>query len=271
MAVEKIQDIPGYLSPAKLDQMLDEIAGFEIALEEDPTLPHLRNAYLQRSIAKCRQHTNRVHLYLQQARRFEKNVKVQVKEWELDLELKMAEKLADDTITRDQPSIEDRKAYAATQLRAEHERLAVLRVAAVDLADTIRIIKSKYDELKATSRDIVLQRQMVKDDAELFGSTGQEYSPPQARKDGTIPDGMAPPVRPDALDPKDLLDPAKRPEDLPEPKDEVHAAQIAAFFNGAAGSVKEPPAKEKAPEQPPPEPGKLAGTGGMSYDDLLSS
>lgn len=272
MAVEQIQDISGYLSHEQLEQMLDEIAGFEIRLEEDPTLPNLRNKYLQQTIAQCRAQTNRVHFYLQQARRFEKNVRVQLKEWELDVELKMAELLADDSIVRDQPSIEDRKALAITRLKPEHERLADLRVAAVDLSDTIRIIKSKYDELKATSRDIVLQRQMVKDDAEFFGKGMDSYTPPQARKDGTIPDGLTPPVRPGQIDPRDLLDPSKRPDDLPEPKDAQHAAHIAAFFNGAAGFIQEPPKKEEAPETPPPEPAKLAGAAsGMSYDDLLSS
>lgn len=265
---DPLAEVPNYLSAKQLEDMLDEIAGYSVDLAEDPTLPSLGSKYLTAKIAQCRQKTNRVHFYLQNARRYEKSLKIQAKTWELDLEMKMAMMLADDTITRDQPSIDDRKAYAASQLRAEHEQLAYLRVALVDLSDTIRIIKSKYDELKATNRDIVVQRQIVKDDKELFGNTGEGFTKPQTRKDGSVPDGMAPPIRPGRMDPKDLLDPSKRPEDLPEPKDAVHAAQIADFY-GAPLDAPLPPAAAPEPGPPPPPPPPPAQSVGLSYDDLI--
>lgn len=263
-----LEAIPSYLSSRQLEEMLDELSGYAVELAEDPTLPSLGAKYLMAKIAQCRKHTNRAHFYLQNARRYEKNLRVRAKEWELDLEMKTAMMLADDSITRDQPSIDDRKAYAASQLKAEHEQLAALRVAMVELGDTIRIIKSKYDELKATNRDIVTQRQIVKDDKELWGQGGG-YEPPQTRKDGTVPDGMTPAIKPGRVDPRDLLDPSKRPEDMPEPRDAVHAAQIADFFSAPAPAVSVPPAVQpvEKPAPPPPPPPKQVG---MSYDDLLS-
>lgn len=260
--VKNPREVVGYISPEKLDSMLTEISGFEVKLEEDPTLPELGARYLQSRIAQCRQFLNRTQYYLQITRRYEKNLKRAEKAFELDLELKIAELLANDTLVRQQSAAQDRRALAVSMLRDEHENLARFKVEFQDLDGTIRIIKAKYDDLRHTNQDIKLQRQLVKDDRTGWESGDGGYVKPQSREDRTIPGGLPPPVRTEEINPEDLLDPEKRPEDLPEPKSPSHARQISSFFanrpSQAPKSIPEPDAETTAPV-----------VTGMSYEDLL--
>jgi len=150
-------------------------------------------------------------------------------------------------------------------LRQEHEVLARFRVEIQNLDDTVRLVKARYDDLRHTNGDIKLQRQLVKD--EIAGLADGGYAPPQSREDKTIPGGLPPPVRPESINPDDLLDPAKRPDDLPEPRNPSHAKQIANFFGNkpvreATPATKAAPADE-APEEPAP------AVRSVSYEDLL--
>src|SRR5271157_5300473 len=91
-----------------LDQILIEIAEYQVELKEDPTLPELGTKYLQRILAQCRNYLNRTQYYYQMVKRIERELKVNLKMTELDLEFKIKEKLADDVLVRKEPSIEDR-------------------------------------------------------------------------------------------------------------------------------------------------------------------
>lgn len=257
--IDDPREVPGYIDDAKLDAILEEVSGYQVDLVEDPTAPEHGSRYVQRAIAQCRQYLNRTQHYLQITKRFERNLKKAEKAFELDLELKVAELLANDTLVRQQPAAQERKALATSMLRDEHENLAKFRVALQGLDGAIRIIKSRYDDLRHTNQDIKLQRQLIRDDRMDWEGDGG-YVKPQAREDGTIPGGLPPPVRPEGLDPKDILDPSKRPEDLPEPKNPSHAKQISNFFAKKPELQQGPPAAEK--------PAPLAA--GVSYDDLLA-
>jgi hypothetical protein len=221
---------PTEFSKDQLNQILEEISIFKVDLEEDPTQPHLGTRYLQRVIAQCRQYLNRVQFYLQQVKRYEKNLRHDVKQHELDLEFKMNEKLADDALVRRQQSIADRRAVAITLLKEEHDVLSHLRIGLLDVEETVKLIKTKYDDLGRTNGDIKLQRQLIRDDKQdqLHGDEG--YSAPQTRQDRTVPGGLRPPIMPKQIAPSDLLDPNARPEDMPEPRNTVHAGMIADFF-----------------------------------------
>ena len=74
-----------YLGPA-LDKILEEIAGYQIDLEPDPTQPHLGARYLNETLAKCRNFTNRTMHYLQLMKRQERDVRMEVKLMESDLD-----------------------------------------------------------------------------------------------------------------------------------------------------------------------------------------
>lgn len=215
----------------KLDQMLEEVAGYSVELEADPTLPHLGLKYLQQVLARCRNFTNRTLFYLQAVLRAEKDLKTVIKYSELDLEFKMREKLADDAVVRAQPSIEDRKAVAAGLLRAETENLSRLQVELIDVQETAKILRTRYQDLQRTANDIKLQRTMVRDDQQDQLGGGQGYAKPQVNQDGSVQGGLPAPVSLKPVDPKDILDPETRPADLPEPKDAAHAGQIAAFLS----------------------------------------
>jgi hypothetical protein len=211
--------------------ILEEIAAFEVELAEDPTLPDLGVRYLNSRVALCRKYLNRVIYYMQTIGKQVKELTVETRQMELDLELKLAQKLADDPEVRKQPSIEDRKALATMLLRPEHDNLSALRLELLDAAETYKIVKLKHQDLIRTNADVKSQRQLVRDDADAQMAGQHGYSKPQARQDRSVPDGMPPPVSPGAIDPKDLLDPEKRPADMPEPMDEMHAQQIADFFS----------------------------------------
>lgn len=206
-----------------LEKILEEIVEYQVPLEEDPTLPQLGTKYLQRVLAQCRNYMNRVQYYMQQTMRYEKNLRMEIKMTELDLEFKVKEKLADDAIVRQQRAIDDRRALAETQLKPEFENLAQLRVRLIDVEETVKLIKSKYADLKQTNQDIKTQRNLVRDDKEAWGKGEEGYNRPQVGQDRSIPGGLPAPVKPEPVSPADILDPTKRPEDLPEPLNEAHA------------------------------------------------
>ena len=128
----------------QLSEILEEIANFEVELEEDPTLPTLGIKYLNSKVASCRKYLNRVSYYIQVIGRQLKDLRLQVNQYELDLEFKISMKLADDEIVRKQPSVEDRKALAIAMLRDEHEQLSTARMALMDTQETFKIIKMKH-------------------------------------------------------------------------------------------------------------------------------
>lgn len=256
------------LSKEQIDQMLEEVAGYQVDLAEDPTLPHLGLAYLQKSVALCRNYTNRTVFYLQKVLRYDKELKREIRVLELDLEFKMREKLADDAVVRQQSSIEDRRATAAVMLRSEHEVLAERKAHAVDAEESAKLLRMKYNDLQRTSNEIKLQRQMVKDDMEsqLRGDAG--YSRPVVNEDRSVPDGMRAPVA-EKVDPKDLLDPSRRPEEMPEPKDEGHAQMISEFLSRnpeKPQAIPHPGSAAAATPERAPEPGIVAG---VDYEALL--
>ncbi len=261
-----LESISGYQSTATMDAMMDEIASYQVELAPDPTLPHLGNKYLQEKISTCREYLNRAQFYLQQLRRYEKGVRLKLRERELDLDLKVKGKLADDQLVRKQPAIADRLALAASLLLEEHEDMAGLKVVHLDVENTIKLLKFAYDHLSKTSQDIRLQRQMVKDDKEILDGGGNGYNRPTPKQDGTMANGMPVPAAPPP-DPTDLLDPSKRPDDMPSPIDGSHAKLMAEFLK----SHPERPSKsvEKPVEVPIPVKEPDPPTSALSYDDLL--
>lgn len=265
---------PRYLGEA-LGRILDEVAGYQIDLETDPTLPNLGSRYLNEKLAECRNYTNRTIHYIQLLKRQELDLRMEMKLSESELEFKLKEKLADDPVVRKQPSIEDRVALATVSLKEEHEALAAARAALLETEETVKLVKARLDNLKQTSYDIKLQRQIVKDDKEAWASLEGGYVAPSRQRDRTVAGGLPAPVRP-AIDPSDLLDPSKRPADMPAPVDSVHAAQIAAFFNETEdASAPSVPGSEEAAEEvpvasPPSEKTPEAAPRKFTYADLLS-
>jgi hypothetical protein len=249
-----------------LEKILEEVAGYQIDLETDPTRPHLGARYLNEVLARCRNYTNRTIHYLQLMKRQERDLRMAMKLAESNLDFKLKEKLADDPVVRAQPSIEDRMALATVALKEEYLELAQARADLLETEETVKLIKTRLDNLRQTSFDIKLQRQIVKDDKDGWGSGEGGYVDPQKKKDRTVPDGMRPPVRP-SIDPEDLLDPSKRPADMPVPVDSVHAAQIADFFNGQDELPVSAP--EGEPEPRKPEPAPEAAPSRISYAALL--
>lgn len=234
------------LNKEQMDAILEEVAVYSVQLEEDPTLPHLGTRYLQKALAQCRNFTNRVQHYLHLAMRTERTLNKEIKEAELDFDFKIKHKLADDPIVRQQKALDDRKAVAESLLQVESENLRGLRVKILDVQETVKMLKLKYADLQRTSGDIKVQRALVRDDKmeQLAGREG--FSKPQTNQDKTVPGGLPAPVPMEPLGPRDILDPNKRPENLLEPKDELHATQIAEFL------TRHP--ERKRPEPTPPRP-----------------
>jgi hypothetical protein len=267
-----LKAIPGYMSEQSIDRALNEVSSLGVELEADPTQAHLGTKYLQEVLAKCRQHLNRAHIYLQQLRIYEKGLRLKLRERELDLDMKVKAKLADDAVVRLGPSIDDRKALAASFLVAENEDLMGLKVVQLSVETSVRLVKSAYDHLNRTSQDIRLQRQLVRDDRDPLGTgeTGGGLTRPSPRQDGTLPNGEAP-LATDALpDPKDLLDESKRPDDMPVPINDAHAQMIESFFQShPAKPVQVKPSPAKPPPAKPEASASDLNVVNVSYEDLL--
>ena len=253
------------LSKEQMDRMLEEVAEYSVDLQEDPTKPELGNVYLQKTLAQCRNYMNRVVHYLQLTMRAERALLTEIKQSELDLDFKIKNKLADDVIVRQQRSLEDRKALAESLLREESENLQQLRVKLIDVQETVKLLKFKYTDLQRTNGDVKMQRSLVRDDklAQLGGGDG--YNSPQINQDRSVPDGMPAPVTNEPLGPKDILDPTRRPDSLPEPIDEAHAVQIAEFLSRHPEKPKE--SQEKYIEREP----EVVISNNIDYNDLLNS
>lgn len=226
------------ISKQQLDQIIEEIARYEVNLEADPTQPHLGTRYLQQVISRCRLYQNRVQYYLQIVKLHEKKIRLDLRNRELDLDFKMKEKLADDAIVRKQPSVRDREALATTLLKEEHDVVAGLKIELIDVEETIKLIRSKYEQLKQTSNDIRMQRVLIKDDkdAQLLGGDG--YTKPQASQKRIVEGGLPAPVELKRVLPEDLLAGTSQ-VDMPKPVDAEHATMMADFLN--AHPVQVPP------------------------------
>lgn len=224
----------------KLDQILDEIVKYQVDLVEDPTLPEHGTRYLQRIVAQCRNYLNRTQFYIQSVGKYEKDLRINVSHKEMDINLKFNGLLAEDPDVRKQPSVIDRQALANTMLADDNDELSKLKLDLLDAQETLKLIKMKYGDLQKTNNDIKMQRQLIKDDKDGW-MDGSGYTPPTVS--GVVPDGLSPPVLSKTVNPTDVLDPNKRPEDLPEPRDKIHAEQISAFFSSPLKSHADIPKK----------------------------
>ncbi len=194
---------PTKFSSGDIEKIIDEISQYEISLEEDPTLPHLKQNYLQRVVKQCRDYLNRVQFYLTMVKKQENRLKKEIKIQETDLELKMASLLADDSIVKNHPSIDERKSAAITKLKDEHIGLHSLRVELLEVEENYKIIKMKYDQLKATSSDIRLQKSLVKDDLDERTLSGGGYDKPTVNQNKSVPGGLPAVVVPDSVSEED--------------------------------------------------------------------
>ncbi len=247
------------LTTDMMEKMLDEVAQFSIDLAEDPTLPHLGIKYLQKLTSTCRSYSNRVQYYMTEVKRHENKLRIDIKTLELDLDMRIKVMLSDDVTVRQQSSIGDRHAMAVSKLPDEHKLLSEMQVELLDAEENYKLLKSKHGELVRTSNDIKSQRNMVKDDmlARLGGGDG--YDKPQTGRDGSIPDGLPPPVAA-KVDPTDLLDPNSQSVEFPPPIDSQHAEMMADFLSSH-------PRKE-AKSEPAKEP-QVKINSGLAVEDLL--
>ena len=220
----------GVLERETLDRIMIEVADYSIELVEDPTLPEYGSAYIQKTLSICRNYSNRVMFYLQKVSSAVRCLRRELTQHELDLEFKLNEKLADDFFVRRQASIADRKAVALAMFKPEYGIISDLKVKILDTEEILKIIKLKYTDLKQTSNDLRLQRQIIKDDKEAFGETGTGYTKPGAKQDRSIPDGLVQPAVNVAKAPEEILNPDIPAENIPAPLDESKAILISEFL-----------------------------------------
>jgi hypothetical protein len=220
----------GVLGREVLDSIVEEVAGYSVNLVEDPTLPEYGSAYIQKTLSICRNYSNRVVFYLQKVSSSVRCLRRDLTQRELDLEFKLSEKLADDWIVRKQASIADRKAVAISMFKPEYEAISDLKIKILDTEEILKIIKLKYTDLKQTSNDLRLQRQIIKDDKEAFGGTGEGYMKPSAKQDRSIPDGLVQPAVNVAKAPEEILNPNIPAENIPAPLDETKAKLMSDFL-----------------------------------------
>jgi hypothetical protein len=223
----------------ELDRIIEEISGYEVELEPDPTLPTLGINYINSKIQECRNYTNRVQSYLLRVNNQRKNLDLSLKTLELDIEFKTAELLAENEVVRMQASISDRNAVAKMKLRDEYEQCNSMKILRENLEQTAKIIKMKYDDLNRTNSDIKTQNQLVKRH-EMINPEGEGN---ERNKDKTTAGNLAPPVKtveaPDILEGSTEL---KRTPDVQTPAPSVNESEsIKNFLSGSSAPINDEP------------------------------
>jgi len=218
------------LNKDDLDKIIEEITKYSIDLEEDPTQPELGNKYINRVLANCRAYQNRVAYYLQIIRNEEREIKKLIRVIETDVEMKSSDMLAQDPIVKKQPNISDRKALVASRLASEYQEMSDQKLLLLDLQETSKIVKMQYDHLKQTTRDIQVQRTLVRDEKEMMMSGGDGMSKPSA-PNNIYQNGM-----PSAIVPGRNLNPSiplNRSElsQIPKPIDDTHLHMMERFLS----------------------------------------
>jgi hypothetical protein len=253
------------LTPEQMEAILEEVATFQVDLEPDPTLPSLGTKYLQDVLARCRNYLNRISSYMQQLRKYERQVTMELRIAETDVEKKSADMLADNVIVRKGPSIEDRKAIIRTLLSGEFELITRLKLELSDATETYKIVKQVYDHLQRTSGDVKLQRSIVRDDKLSLLGGDPSVDVDGRRPDKSLPGGMPPMATSPVPSVDDIMDPSRRPDDLPEPVDGAHARMIQEWLSSN-------PKKEEgapAPSDPSDSDAERKRVASISYSDLL--
>lgn len=227
-----IENVDGYISSKKLEDMLEEVINFEVELAIDPTSVNgSTSKYLQGRLSTCRSYINRTLHYLQLCKRYEKNVKKVLKLCELDLEFKQADLLSEDPHVKSGPSIKDRMALVHTKLKNEIEAKNSIAAEIQNLEDIIKLLKTKYDDLKQSNADIKLQRQIIKDEIDAYmGGEESGYNKPQTDGRGFVENNMKPPVKIVDINPSDLLGDNNKAETIPQ-KEEPGYKSISDFFD----------------------------------------
>lgn len=248
-----IKKVNGYISPEKLEQMLEEVISFEVYLETDPTsVEGSTSKYLHERLSSCRSYVNRTLHYLQICKKYEKNLKRMYKLADLDVQFKTSELLSDDPIVKAAPSIKDRMALVHMKTQKEVESRDIIEVESQNLDDVIKLIKSKYDDLKQTNSDIKLQRQIIKDEIDDLlkdrDGEGGGFTKPTTDKHGNVEKGMIPAVKAENVNPSDLLDSKSEPEPEPIPKKEKTDSEYVRGFFTKPITEKKSEKSEKKPE-----------------------
>jgi len=168
----------------QLDEILEEVSGFEVQLEEDPTLPSLGNLYINERLSQCRSYTNRIVYYMQKLQIQIRAVKRELLLAQTDYDMKFSDLLANDESVKQRSSFEDRKALAMTYLHDELSMISELKQNMESFEDVYKIIKMQHQNLVRTNSDIKTQRQIIKEDKQTFMYDGQGSDPRMA--DGNV-------------------------------------------------------------------------------------
>lgn len=274
----------------EIERIYNEISAYQIELAPDPTI--LGPRYINETISKCRNYTNRVaHIRLSISRRKRAINKVLSAE-ETALKVEMDQLFAQNETVRSQPNVKDREAVALTMLSDRRNRIAGLKNEMLDLDAVDRGVKLIHDELIRTAAEIKIQRSIFAADRVTGAGYGDEADGP--RSGGGRPLPPAEDVDEDELDrlmreqlpavssePRRLA-PAPKVESKEEPPTIEESTEPVVEEKAAEPTpepAKEEPSPEPAKTEPTPEPAKAEPAKeepakqdeSMSMDDLFAS
>lgn len=250
---------------ARITKIYDEIEGFSIELESDPTV--LGPQYLGKVIAQCRNYLNRTTSILLEIRRDKHMTSNRLAAEKAAFKIESDNLLAGDERVRSRPNIRDREAMINVILGERVNRITELENDLRNLEAVEGAVKVRHTELVRTDGQIKTQRSLIRDELDTKSFFGDESnstrrsSVDEDELDQIISGGYAtpPPKAPEAS--ADIFTAPETPpvheEAVPPPSDVVVVT--------VSKPAEEPPAEEPTSDVPPVEEPK------SDIDDALAA
>jgi len=163
----------------RVSKIYDEIEGFSIELESDPTV--LGPQYLGKVIAQCRNFLNRTTSILLEIRRERHMASNRLSAEKAAFKIESDGLLATDERVRSRPNIRDREAMINVILGERVNRIAELENDLRNLEAIEGAVKVRHTELVRTDGQIKTQRSLIRDEIDTKSFFGDESNTSSSR------------------------------------------------------------------------------------------
>ncbi len=158
---------------ARITKIYDELDGYSIELDADPTT--LGPQYLGKVISQCRNYLNRTTSFLLEIRRERHMTSNEVSAEKAAFKIESDGLLAGDERVRSRPNIRDREAVINVILQDRVNRITELENVLRNLEAVEGAVKVRHTELVRTDGQIKTQRSLIRDEIDTKSFFGDEH------------------------------------------------------------------------------------------------
>lgn len=257
------------MNTERIQQIYDELAKYEIALDRDPQARGPK--YLQGLIAECRNHLNSVSRIQLEVHRVRQDRDRTLRALETVFDVDFAGLLANDERIRRLPNIEDRRATARVFLRESVAEIERLKAEIRDIDYVEKAIRHRHKELSSTMSEIKLQKALIMAEIGTGAMYGDEriHSPGDSSSSSRGPLGVS--IDEDELEA--LFDEETAKQKAEEAQQTVEGTQTVEAAVEAPQTVEPTPAPVVVGEskKPEPEAKKVETKNGKPTEDDVSA